>query len=231
MATIATRIETAAGDQCVVMRGIGWKGYSMMLRLRGERPRPRMVYLDGDLYLMSPAFPHERMAFRLGQFVMVIVEEFRIPCVPSRSTTFRRRKKEAGVEPDQSFYLANEARIRGKDQIQLRVDPPPDLVVEAVHTHDADAAVRAHKRFRVPEIWVADEDGVKILVRQANGRYAEVDSSAAFPFLKASEIADWILRPQTVSETEWQIEVRRWVRDVLASRREAGPIGGEPGCP
>lgn len=224
MATISQKAGPAIGDQCIVLRGIGWKGYTTVLRLRGERRFPRLVYLDGDLYLMSPAFPHERMALRMGQLVLVIIEEFRIPCVPARSTTFRRRKKEAGVEPDQSFYLANEARVRGKDEIDLRVDPPPDLVVEAVHTHDADAAVRVHKRFRVPEIWVGDEQGVKILVRRANGRYVEVDSSVAFPFLKASEIADWVLKPQTLPETEWLIEVRQWVRNVLDPRRPGGGV-------
>lgn len=226
MATISQKAEPATDDQCVVMRGIGWKGYTTVLRLRGERPSPRMVYLDGDLYLMSPAFPHEHLGGRLGMFVMEIVAGLIIPCIWAGSTTYRRRKKEAGVEPDRSFYLANVARVRGKKEIRLSVDPPPDLVVEAVHTHGVDAALKVYQRLRVPEIWLGDEQGVKILVRQANGRYAEAETSAAFPFLKATEIADWVLRTQTEDDTVWLLDVRRWVREVLAPRHQGGPAGG-----
>src|SRR4051812_26773863 len=95
--TTPTRSTQAEGDQCVALRGIGWEGYTTMLRLRGDRGMPRMVYLDGDLLLMSPSFPHERLAQRLGWFVMVLVEELDIPCVPAGRTTLRRRKKRGGV--------------------------------------------------------------------------------------------------------------------------------------
>src|SRR3954447_4640437 len=86
------------GDQWVTLRGLDWKGYLTMLRLRGERPVPRMVYLDGDLLLVSPSYSHEILAERLGLMVMVIVEGLDIPCKMAGSTTFRRRKKRGGVE-------------------------------------------------------------------------------------------------------------------------------------
>jgi hypothetical protein len=57
-----------------------------------------------------------------------------------------------------------------------------------------------------------------ILVRQANGRYAESETSAAFPFLTADEIFGWVGRLQTSSDTEWTTELRSWVRDVLVPR-------------
>ncbi len=41
MATITANTTTETeGDQCVVMRGVDWKGYSAVLALRGERSRP-----------------------------------------------------------------------------------------------------------------------------------------------------------------------------------------------
>ena len=102
---------------------------------------------------------------------------------PPASTTFRRRAKTGGVEGDQTYYLANEARIRGKDKLHLKTDPPPDLAIEAVHSHEADAAIEVYRRFKVPEVWICDEAGLVILVLQPNGRYAESPTSAAFPFL------------------------------------------------
>ena len=85
MATaIEKPIREAEGDQCVAIRDIGWKGYCTLLRLRGERSMPRMVYLDGTVWLMSPSFPHERLKTRLGHFVTEVV-------VGSRYSVYRGR--------------------------------------------------------------------------------------------------------------------------------------------
>ena len=146
-----------------------------------------------------------------------------IPCVTTGQTTFRRRKKRGGVEADQSFYLANAERVRGKEWINLRVDPPPDLAIEAVYSHDADAAIEVYRRLGVPEVWIGDQFGLSILVRQANGRYAESPTSASFPFLTAAEVSDWVRRPQTSTETEWLRDLHRWVSATLPARR-----GGQP---
>lgn len=225
MAT-TTRVRSFqdVGDQCVELRDIGWKGYRTMLRLRGERSRPRMIYLDGDLWLMTTSFPHERLAERLGLFVMEVVVGLDIPCFPAGSTTFRRRLKRGGVEGDKTFYLANEAQIRGKNKLHLRDDPPPDLAIEAVFSHAASSALEVYRRFGVPEVWVCDEAKLHIRVLQPNGRYARAEASAAFPFLTGAEIFDWLQRPQTVSETEWVKEVRLWVRETLVARRRG--LGG-----
>jgi Uma2 family endonuclease len=222
--TIPTRpaAATVEGDQCVTLRGLDWKGYLTMLRLRGERPVPRMVYLDGELLLVSPSYIHERLAERLGMLVMVIVEELEIPCKMAGSTTFRRKAKRGGVEGDKTFYLASTGRILGKSRINLRTDPPPDLAIEAVHTHDASAAIEVYRRLGVPEVWACDGDELLIYERQANGRYTRLESGAAFPFLKAAEIFERVTRPETTSDTGWVRELRRWVRDTIVPRR-AGP--------
>ena len=130
---------------------------------------------------VSPSFAHEYLKERLGIFVMEVVVGLDIPCIPCGSTTFRRRARRGGVEGDQTFYLANLARIRGKKKIDLRTDPPPDLAIEAVATHDADAAVEVYRRLRVPEVWVCDQARLSILVLQADGRYAEAGSERRLP--------------------------------------------------
>lgn len=226
--TQTANIETSwepGGDQRVEFSGIGWKGYVTLLRLRGERSFPKMVYLDGTVWLMSPTYPHERMKKRLGWMVEEIVRTLGIPCIATASTTFRRRAKKGGIEGDQTYYLANESRIRGKNDIHLRTDPPPDLAIEAVHTHGAEAAIEVYRRLRVPELWICDEAEVLILVLQPDGKYAPSTSSAAFPYLFAVEIHDWVSRPQTTSDTEWLNSLRRWVRRTLKprARRRAEP--------
>ena len=140
-----------------------------------------MVYLDGTVWLMSPAFPHERLRKRLGWVVEVIVEELDIPCIAAASTTFRRRAKRGGVEGDQTYYLANEERVRGKDKLHLKTDPPPDLAIEAVHSHDADAAIEVYRRFKVPEVWVCDEDEMRDPGSSAERPICRVDHECGFP--------------------------------------------------
>jgi Uma2 family endonuclease len=214
-------VEPARGDQRVEFVGIGWEGYLALLKIPGEKSRPQIIYLNGDAYLVSPSSIHERLADRLGTFVRVVVEELDIPCEPTRETTFHRRDMDAGVQPDDSFYLANYRPIAakdGKENIDLDVDPPPDLVIEVVHTHPAAQAVEVLRRLGVPEVWVCDKDGLRFLVRKKNGRYVEAEKSQSFPFLTTTEVFDWVARPGMASMTRWIKELRRWVQDVLAPR-------------
>ncbi len=202
----------------VAMDDVGWKGYLTLLRLRGARKFPRMVYLDGTVWLMTTSYPHELLAERLGLFVMEVVVGLDIPCKQSGSTTFRRKKKRGGVEPDKSFYLANAHRIQADKDIHLSKDPPPDLVIEAVKSHASESAVEVCRRFGVPEVWVCDGSELTILALQANGSYAESETSLAFPVLKGAEILEWVTRSGDDTDTQWLKALRVWVRDTLVPR-------------
>ena len=138
---------------------------------------PRMVYLDGSLFLdvsvVSARTPHGTA--RLVR-LEVVVEELDIPCIPSGSTTFRRRAKRGGVEGDQTYYLANEARSGARSTSTSRSIRLPTWRSRSSVTHDADAAVEVYRRLKVPEVWVCDQDELTILVLQPDGQYAEVES-------------------------------------------------------
>ncbi len=108
--------------------------------------------------------------------------------------------------------------MRGKAKLHLKIDPPPDLAIEAVHSHDANEAIEVYRRFKVPEVWVCDEDELQILVLKPNGRYAESSTSAPFPFLAATEVYDWVRRPQPEPDTEWLKQLRTWVKRTLKPR-------------
>jgi malate dehydrogenase (oxaloacetate-decarboxylating)(NADP+) len=51
-------------DQRVVMHGRSWADYEAQLALQGERSRPKLAYLDGDIELMSPSRDHEKLNSR-----------------------------------------------------------------------------------------------------------------------------------------------------------------------
>jgi Uma2 family endonuclease len=213
--------QVLLGDQCVEMHGIGWAGYETVLRIRGDGSQPKMIYVDGDLYLVSPALPQVRLSRRIGFFMDQLILGLRLPSVQSGQTTFRRRGKRGGVEGDHTYYLASEPRVRGKMQIDLRTDPPPDLAIEVVNTHKAEAALKVYRRLGVPEVWVFEEGRLRILIRQENGQYAEGSSSLAFPFLTSAEATSWMQRPYNGPGIDWMEEVHRWVFDVLVPRAQA----------
>ncbi len=226
MNTLATNALTAAppdlvesvdADQVVELRGIGWTGYKAVSRLRRGRSRPKLIYLDGDLTLVSPGQPHERLNVQVGTFLYEVLTTLRIHFFRLGQTTWRRRRKDAAVEGDQTFYITNEYLVRGR-KVDLQVDPPPDLAIEVVYSHKATRALEVYERLGVPEIWVCEENRVTILVRQENGEYKEVDRSLCLPFLTAAEILAQVQQPEGMAELEWIDGVRRWVREVLVPR-------------
>lgn len=223
---MATTTPTASqttkpnGERSVAFHGIGWEGYRTLLQVRGESRQPRMIYLDGDLLLMSPSHIHEFAKERLSWFVHVVLVECAIDCHPAGQTTFRDQARQGGIEGDLTYYLANEPRVRGSGgrALDLRHDPPPDLAIEVVYTHAADAAIEVYRRLGVPELWIWEDERLRIVHLQADETYVESPTSLAFPFLSAVELTDWINRPEDISETRWAIALHRWVRDVLVPR-------------
>ena len=216
----ADDLQSVASDQVVAMRGVGWGGYEELLEVRGDRARPRLLYLDGDLFLMSPGHSHERDKDRFLMFVVATARALRMRFRSCGSTTYRRRSKDGGVEPDQSFYFANAGRVAGKLEIDQDVDPPPDLANEVVYSHSADAAVEVYQRLGIPEVWVCDERGLTFLVLGKDGGYEESATSRSFPLLPASEILGWVRHPDGVEFTdlEWLDALDSWMQETLLPR-------------
>ncbi|MDB5350717.1 MAG: hypothetical protein JWN86_1964 [Planctomycetota bacterium] len=95
-ATSKIDLKPFPGGRYIVMHGLDWKGYSAILRATGDRTDPKMVYLDGSLWLMSAGFPHEFIKARAGRIVDEVCVGVGVRCIPSGSTTFRRKQKRGG---------------------------------------------------------------------------------------------------------------------------------------
>jgi Uma2 family endonuclease len=88
-----------------------------------------MAYDRGTLEIISPSSKHESLKQVLARLVEAFSEELGIDIRGTGSTTFKSQLKERVLEPDESYYVQNEARVRGKE-IDLTIDPPPDLAIE-----------------------------------------------------------------------------------------------------
>ena len=144
----------------------------------------RLIYNDGRLIFMGKSRRHERLAESLGHLVLGVAAYLQIDCEPSGEATYRRRQKEAGVEGDRTFHFGSNAeRMRGMENYDFEVDPPPDLAIEVEASHRADDAMYAWGRLGVPEVWRFDTATFTCTFwnRREDGTYEQVVRSLFLP--------------------------------------------------
>src|SRR5262249_21363477 len=155
--------------------------------------RPTRLTFDGEnLEFMSPSGTHEWYGNLIGRMLEAIGFEFGIAICGGGSTTFRRRDLKRGLEPDECYWIQSERAVRGKRELDLSVDPPPDLAIEVEVSHSALDRLAIYARLRVPEIWRFDGDCIHIHLLQSDGSYAEGDQSRCLPWLAVREIAQFL---------------------------------------
>jgi Uma2 family endonuclease len=202
------------------LHGVSYDFYAEVRRAPGNR-RLRMTYHDGTLEIMSPQYRHEKYSRRIGLIVLAVTAVLEIPCQGTGSTTFSRRGRRTfqgwGKEPDQSFYLANEARIRGKEEINLEIDPPPDLWIEVDHRGSSRGRLPLYASLGVPEIWRFRTRRRRLWFGRLEGcAYVEIERSVALPMLTRQRVLEALSLGEGLSESEWDIVLRAWVCAHLA---------------
>jgi len=163
---------------------------------------------------MSPSREHERLKTLIGRMIETMTLEWKIPISSGGATTMKSELKQRGLEPDECYYVANELRMRGKDDFDINVDPPPDLVVEVEITRSSLDRMDLYAAFGVPEVWRYDGTTLHVAELQADGTYAAREQSLAFPFLPLAEISRFLHRRNHVDETSLIDSFREWVRGL-----------------
>ena len=210
---------TRVPQRCV-LSGVTYDAY---VRLR-DHPRNdhlRMVYHDGVLEIMSPAYRHERGSRHLGMIVNAYAASTGLDYQGARSTTFRRglpgQLKGKGKEPDESFYFTHVDVIRAKDTIDLEVDPPPDLWIEVDNRASSAGKLPVYAALGVPEVWRYRPRRRTLWIgRLADGAYTEVGESRCLPGLTPSLLLEFLDEAQTRGEMRWDLWLRAWITENAA---------------
>src|SRR3712207_3893174 len=126
---VIDRVYSKKYPHSIVWKDVSWNFYRAMLREFDERPS-RINYDRGTLEVMDLPLGHEHPKAVLGSIVTLVSLAFRIPIAHGGSVTLKRRSKHKGLEADQCYWIANEPAVRTKRRLDLRTDPPPDLVIE-----------------------------------------------------------------------------------------------------
>ncbi|MBD2356609.1 Uma2 family endonuclease [Tolypothrix sp. FACHB-123] len=197
----------------LLIKNISWSTYKSILAELGENRSSRISYSQGMLEIIAPLPEHEVAKVMIGDLVKAILEELDIDFWSLGSTTFDREKMDAGVEPDDCFYIQNEAAVRGKDRIDLTVDPPPDLAIEIDIT--SRTRFNNYEVLGVPELWRWKGNRLEINV-MINGKYVASTASAIFLNLPITQvIPEYLMRSKTEGRNAAMRAFRAWVREEM----------------
>jgi Uma2 family endonuclease len=213
MATVLNPAKTAAAR--VVLPNVSWETYERLLTDLSDCSVPHLTYDQGRLEIMSPTAKHEEVNRNIEFLVRTTALEMDIEVRSLGSTTFKREDIARGFEPDSCFYVQNERAIRGKQELDLLVDPPPDIVFEVDVTSSSINKRSLFSEFGVPEIWQYNDESIEIL-NLVNGAYVKTESSSVLPFFTAKVLTDFIAESLALSGLEWMKKMRGWAQQQKA---------------
>lgn len=161
-----------AGRQ-VVMRGVSWEEYVAWNARFEELGYGRVSYCDGVLEIMSVTKLHERVRAIIGRLITDYALKIGKEPDSAGCATIGDRGKDAGKEPDDSFWFD-----------RVGVEDDPDLVVEVVVSSEAISKQSFYARFGIPELWIWENGGITVyLLSTDQAAYEKSARSRIFPDL------------------------------------------------
>ncbi|XHX79988.1 MAG: Uma2 family endonuclease [Stenomitos frigidus ULC029] len=197
----------------VLLRDISWQTYQSLLKDFEQQPGMRLTYDRGLLEIMMPLVPHETYKKLLGRLIETLTEELEIEIRSLGSLTCDREDLARGLEPDQCYYIQNEAAVRHRERIDLTQDPPPDLAIEVDITSSSIDQLAIYAALGVPEVWRYDGQTLT-MYHLKEGGYESRDRSLSLPQLTAAEVVRFLALSQTMGETSLVRQFRQWVNQL-----------------
>lgn len=204
-------VSTIQAETRILLSNISWDIFEALAA--SDCAGIRFTYDRGYLEIMSPSTEHEWYHKLLGRMIEAMTEELNIPMRSGGATTLKTQLKQRGLEPDECYYILNEPRVRGKKDIDLATEPPPDLAIEVDISHSSLDKMSIYADLGVPELWFYDGISLRVFQLHTKGDYTQEQQSSAFPFLDLSEIPRFLDRCEETDETTWIRSFRAWVRE------------------
>lgn len=195
----------------VVLRNISWQSYQSLMHDLEQEPAIRLTYDQGTLEIRMPLDPHETYKKLIGRLIEAATEELGLEIRSLGSRTCDREDLKKGLEPDQCYYIQNEPLVRGVDQIDLDLLPPPDLAVEIDITSSSLNRFEIYQALKVPEIWRYDGKTLEIY-HLRKGQYELQLNSKAIPCLGAGNILHFLKLRSGTGENSLIKQFRQWVK-------------------
>ena len=205
----------AEREQHFVFRSVDWSTYSALQQALGER-HLRLAFDGENLEIMTVSLLHDFLSRLLGRFLVVLTEELGLPLRSAGSVTLDREQINRGLEPDECFYIIHEPLVRGKEELDLERDPPPDLGMEIDVSRSSLNRLAIYAALKVPEVWHYDGENLFIYQLDALGRYQLSNRSKYFPMVPMEAILEFLARRNEMDENSLVKLFRVWVKDQIA---------------
>jgi Uma2 family endonuclease len=197
----------------VILHDVSWETYQKLVQDQMGKREIRLSYDDGDLQIMVESIKHAKLAAALGEIVSAIGDILELDFIGAGSTTFRKEKGRKGFEPDDSYYFENAPLMRRKNEIDLAVDPPPELIVEVDVTSPSLPRFPIFAEVGVAEVWRYDGTEVKFYRLQKNRQYAEVEKSECLPNIRSETVTELLEAGFEMSRLEWRRLIKQKVEE------------------
>ena len=97
-------LKVQAGQR-VHLHDLDWQEFEQILSELGEKRATRIAYYEGDLEIRMPLPEHERAKVIISDLLKILLEELDLDWESLGSSTFKKPSMNAGIEPDDCFYL------------------------------------------------------------------------------------------------------------------------------
>jgi Uma2 family endonuclease len=110
------------------------------------------------------------------------------------------------------YWIANEAKVRGKDEIDLSIDPPPDLALEVDVSQSSIPKLPIYQALGVSEMWRWRYGMLEVLCLDNTGVYAAQKMSKALPHFPLRLVEEFVERRQVENDTALMKAFRRAIK-------------------
>ena len=179
-------------DQRVILNGMSWKEFEVLLALRGDDAGVRVYFLEGSVELMSPSEGHEGLKTMLARLLEAWADHHGVEMNGFGSWTLKS-------EPDECYVL---------DAPRKDV---PDFAIEVAWTRGGLKKLEIYRRLGVREVWMITRR-LRVNVHALRGdHYDVVERSELLPALDLGWLASFLSSPS-------QSQAVRALRASLAAR-------------
>lgn len=200
------------------LSGISWETYKKMLEELGDHRSERFAYFEGELEIMSPGSMHGGTNRILDKMIAVLCDETDRYALGFGSLTCNREDAKKGIEPDTCYYFETAKKLRKGEEIDLNIDPPPDLMIEVDISRSSMKKAPILAALGIPEWWRYDGEKIEISVLE-NGAYAKQKRSPNFPnFDICGSFVKFMHRRDEIGDTAMLKEFRQWVRESMKAQ-------------
>ena len=204
-----------------VFRDVSWDFYKAMLREFDEQPS-RINYDRGTLEIMTLSVEHGSFKSVLGLMIALLAYTLKIKIKNAGSSTLKRMAKRKGLEADQCYWIAHEPQMRAKKRLDLRTDPPPDLVIEIDVMHSVVNREQIYAALGVPEMWVLRRVGDRPEIQAfalENGNWKAIEYSRSFPMLRVNDLNPYVARIGVDDDNSILDDFLPWVKSLAAKAK------------